>query len=76
MEAVGLVRRDTCQGDKRGLFAVLTEAGMATIERVAPYHVDSVRQHFIDLLTPEQLDALREGYAAVTGHLRHIRERD
>jgi DNA-binding MarR family transcriptional regulator len=76
MEAVGLVRRDTCQGDKRGLFAVLTDAGMATIERVAPYHVDSVRRHFIDLLTPEQLDALREGYAAVTGHLRQIRERD
>jgi DNA-binding MarR family transcriptional regulator len=76
MEAAGLVRRDTCPGDKRGLFTVLTEAGMATIERVAPYHVDSVRRHFIDLLTTEQRDALRDGYAAVTEHLREIRERD
>jgi DNA-binding MarR family transcriptional regulator len=76
MEAAGLVRRDTCPGDKRGLFAVLTETGMATIERVAPYHVDSVRRHFVSLLTPEQLTALREGYAAVNGHLREIRERD
>jgi DNA-binding MarR family transcriptional regulator len=76
MEAAGLVRRDTCPGDKRGLFTVLTDAGMATIERVAPYHVDSVRRHFISLLTPDQLDALREGYAAVNGHLREIRERD
>jgi DNA-binding MarR family transcriptional regulator len=76
MEAAGLVRRDSCPGDKRGLFTVLTDAGLATIERVAPYHVDSVRQHFISLLTGEQLAALREGYAAVTGHLREIRERD
>ncbi|MBV9793863.1 MAG: MarR family transcriptional regulator [Actinobacteria bacterium] len=76
MEAAGLVRRDTCPGDKRGLFTVLTDTGMATIERVAPEHVDSVRRHFINLLTPDQLAALREGYAAVTTHLRQIRERD
>ena len=76
MEAAGLVRRDSCPGDKRGLFAVLTDTGMATIERVAPYHVESVRRHFIDLLTPEQLDMLRKGYAEINGHLRQIRERD
>jgi DNA-binding MarR family transcriptional regulator len=76
MEAAGLVRRESCPGDKRGLFAVLTETGMATIERVAPFHVDSVRRHFIGLLTADQLSALREGYAAVNGHLREIRERD
>ena len=76
MEAAGLVRRDTCPGDKRGLFAVLTDTGMATIERVAPYHVESVRRHFIDRLTPEQLGTLREGYAVINGHLREIRERD
>src|ERR1700759_1310149 len=76
MEAAGLVRRDTCPGDKRGLFAVLTDSGMATIERGAPYHVEGVRRHFIDLLTPEQLATLREGYAEIIGHLREIRERD
>ena len=76
MEAAGLVRRDSCPGDKRGLFAVLTDTGMATIERVAPYHVESVRQHFIDRLTPAQLDTLRAGYAVINEHLRAIRERD
>jgi DNA-binding MarR family transcriptional regulator len=76
MEGAGLVRRESCPGDKRGLFAVLTETGMATIERVAPNHVDSVRRHFISLLAPGQLTALREGYAAINGHLREIRERD
>jgi DNA-binding MarR family transcriptional regulator len=76
MEAAGLVRRDTCPGDKRGLFAVLTGTGMATIERVAPHHVESVRRHFIDRLTPEQLGTLRAGYAVINEHLREIRERD
>jgi DNA-binding MarR family transcriptional regulator len=76
LEASGLVRRDTCPGDKRGLYAVLTAQGRATIERVAPHHVASVRRHFINLLTDDQLTALREGYTTVIGHLREIRERD
>ena len=76
MEGSGLVRRDSCPRDKRGLYAVLTDAGLTTIERVAPHHVDSVRRHFISLLSDDQLAALREGYAGVIGHLREIRERD
>jgi|SRR5579875_969394 len=76
MEACGLVRRDSCPADKRGLYAVLTDHGMDTIKRVAPYHVESVRRHFIDLLSDEQLTAIRDGYEAVTARLRQIRERD
>jgi DNA-binding MarR family transcriptional regulator len=76
MEAAGLVRRDSCPGDKRGLYAVLTAEGRAMIERVAPHHVASVRRHFIDLLSDDQLSAIRQGYATVIDHLREIRERD
>jgi|SRR5579875_3537653 DNA-binding MarR family transcriptional regulator len=76
MEAGGLVRRDSCPGDKRGLYAVLTDHGMDTLRRVAPHHVDSVRRHFISLLTGEQLAAISEGYETVTAHLRQIRDRD
>src|SRR5580692_5941453 len=55
MESRGLVRRDNCEGDKRGTFAVLTKAGFQAIERAAPYHVENVRRHFVDRLTPHQL---------------------
>jgi hypothetical protein len=55
---------------------VLTNTGLATIEQVAPHHVDSVRRHFISLLDDSQLSALQEGYAEVLAHLRQIRDRD
>ena len=76
MESRGLVRRDDCEGDKRGTFAVLTSEGMAAIERVAPYHVDNVRRHFIDRLSPRQLEEVRDAFAPVIEYLRKIRDRD
>lgn len=76
MEARDLVRREECEGDKRGTWAVLTDLGMATIERVAPRHVESVRKHFIDRLAPDQLDEIRAAYQPVYDYLRKIRDRD
>jgi DNA-binding MarR family transcriptional regulator len=76
MEARGLVRRDHCEGDKRGTFAVLTREGKGTIERVAPDHVESVRRHFIDRLTPGQLEEIRVSLQPVVDYLRKIRDRD
>jgi DNA-binding MarR family transcriptional regulator len=76
MEARGLVHRDACDGDKRGTFAVITPRGLAVIERVAPYHVESVRRHFIDQIPPEQLAVLTEAYDPVLETLRRVRDRD
>ena len=75
MENAGLVRRENCESDRRGLYAVLTEQGMETMRKVAPHHVASVRQHFIDLLPPEELEALRESLTPIADHLRHRRGR-
>jgi DNA-binding MarR family transcriptional regulator len=76
MESRGLVRRDDCEGDKRGTFAVLTPEGVDAIERVAPYHVENVRRHFIDRLTPCQLEQIREAFGPIVDYLRKIRDRD
>jgi DNA-binding MarR family transcriptional regulator len=76
MEARGLVRRDNCEGDKRGTFAVLTEAGVEAIERAAPDHVENVRRHFIDRLSPRQLEEIREAFGPIVEYLRKIRDRD
>ncbi|GHJ36094.1 MarR family winged helix-turn-helix transcriptional regulator [Streptomyces sp. TS71-3] len=75
MEGAGLVRRENCESDRRGLFAVLTEQGVATMRKVAPHHVDSVRRHFIDLMSPEALAELRASLTPVADHLRAQRGR-
>ncbi|HEX4817726.1 MAG TPA: MarR family transcriptional regulator, partial [Nonomuraea sp.] len=73
MEAKGLVVREDCHDDRRGTFAVLTEEGWETIQRVAPHHVLSVREHFVDRLTDDQLTALEAAYAPIVDHLKKLR---
>ncbi|MEU6997883.1 MarR family transcriptional regulator [Nonomuraea sp. NPDC046570] len=73
METAGLVVRENCRDDRRGTFAVLTEEGWATTQRVAPHHVSSVREHFVDRLTDDQLEALERAYAPILEHLKGMR---
>ncbi len=75
MENAGLVRRRSCDSDRRGLYAVLTDEGRQTMVRVAPHHVASVREHFIDLLPAADLTALRRSLDPVADHLRGLRGR-
>jgi DNA-binding MarR family transcriptional regulator len=58
MQQRGLVDREECADDGRGSMLVLTAEGMAGIESAAPGHVASVRKHFIDLLSAEEIDVL------------------
>ncbi len=70
MENADLVRRENCESDRRGLYAVLTEHGLETMRKVAPHHVASVRRHFIDLLAPEALTELDKALKPIAEHLR------
>ena len=76
MESRGLVTREGCEGDKRGTFAVLTAHGLAMIGEVAPFHVASVREHFIDQLAQAELTVLTDAYMPVLDKLRLVRDRD
>ncbi|MHB1930504.1 MAG: MarR family winged helix-turn-helix transcriptional regulator [Acidimicrobiales bacterium] len=60
MEERGLVRRERCPSDARGLFVVLTVEGRTALEQAAPGHVESVRRWFVDRLTPPQLATLAD----------------
>lgn len=70
MERAGLVSRAECASDRRGQFAVITEGGWAMIRSAAPAHVEDVRALFLDLMTPEQLDAVGTAMALVAEKLR------
>ncbi len=69
MQERGLVTREECATDGRGAFVVLTRQGMRAIGRAAPSHVASVRRNLIDLLTPEEIDALAAITQKVVSHL-------
>jgi len=58
LEDRGLARREVCPTDRRGAFAVLSDAGFDVLAAAAPGHVASVRHHLFDRLTSEQVEAL------------------
>src|SRR3954463_2844519 len=69
LEERGWVRRQVCAEDGRGQLAVLTDEGFAALEGAAPVHVESVRTHLFDQLSPAQIAALRDIGETLLRHL-------
>jgi DNA-binding MarR family transcriptional regulator len=74
MEDLGWIRRESCPSDRRGSFAVLTDEGFRVIDAAAPGHVESIRAHFLDHLSRDQIRQVREIGEALGRHLRDGRE--
>lgn len=66
LESDGALRREGCPTDRRGQVTILTDEGMATLERTAPGHVETVRSAVFDQLTPEQVGQLEEICGSIT----------
>jgi MarR family 2-MHQ and catechol resistance regulon transcriptional repressor len=67
LERDDLVRREACPSDRRGSWAVLTDAGMARITAALPGHLTEIEQHFTGRFPPDEL-------AGFIGQLRGIRD--
>jgi DNA-binding MarR family transcriptional regulator len=65
LESKGLVRRETCPSDKRGVLAHLTDEGFSTLERAAQDHVTTVRDFFVDIIAPSDLEAIGRAFSAI-----------
>jgi DNA-binding MarR family transcriptional regulator len=65
LESKGLVRRESCASDGRGLEAVLTPQGRAIIESIAPHHVVGVRSWFLDHLSAEELQVIGGAFSRI-----------
>jgi len=59
LEADGLVKRASCDTDRRGSWATLTNAGYERLRRAAPTHLRGIGEHFLDRIPPADLDALQ-----------------
>lgn len=70
LESSGWVVREPCPEDRRGNIAVMTEAGWQKIFTAAPDHVESVRRHLIDALTPQELTTLADAFERLLTQLR------
>ncbi|MEW1838283.1 MarR family transcriptional regulator [Nonomuraea angiospora] len=55
----GLVSREACADDARGLFAVLTDAGAERLAEATPTYLRGVRTQFLDLLGAEEITRVR-----------------
>jgi DNA-binding MarR family transcriptional regulator len=73
MEKRGLVVREECEEDARGLTVRLTEAGRTAIEGAAPGHVECVRRSFFDLISKNELKTLGAVFDRVIDNLKSKR---
>lgn len=69
----GLVRREPCPHDGRAINVVLTEDGWSLLQRIAPLHLESVRRHTFDHLTPSDVKAIARGLDKIAEHLHATR---
>lgn len=69
LEEKGWVVRNSCPSDRRGAFAVLTDAGFEVLKAAAPTHVEGVRRHLFDQLTPEQTAQLGAVSRTIADHI-------
>jgi DNA-binding MarR family transcriptional regulator len=70
MEQRGLIRRDDCSTDSRGAEVSLTESGTAAFRRAGAPHLRAIKKHFVDALTPEQVEALADVLQSLQRHLQ------
>lgn len=70
MEKAGLVRRQECPSDGRGVVAALTSHGLQVLRDAAPTHVRGVRDNLVDLLSDDERAVLAEIFERVVTHLR------
>ena len=69
LEKRGWVERHRSHEDRRGVEISLTDAGRDALQDLARTHVESVRRHLVDALTPQQFEDLGVAMAAIRDRL-------
>src|SRR5438445_13334491 len=69
MENRGLVTREECAEDARGLMVRLTKVGRRAIEEAAPGHGEAGRRYFVDQLANDEPETMAAGFDRVLANL-------
>jgi len=59
LEADALVERGSCDTDRRGAWAILTDAGYERLRTASPTHLRGVGEHFLDRIPADELERLQ-----------------
>lgn len=70
LEKAGLLRRERCDDDRRGCYAVLTEEGLAAMRRTWPVYAGGIEEHFGRHLDDEEVATLTEALGRVLAAAR------
>lgn len=70
LEAAGLLRREPSPGDRRGAFAVLTDAGQTALEEAWPVYSRGIDEHFAQHFDDDETAVLITGFRRVLAGLR------
>jgi DNA-binding MarR family transcriptional regulator len=70
MEKRGLIVREECAEDARGLMVRLTDAGRQAIAEAAPAHAEAVRRHFFDHVSKDEIETLAAVFDRVLDNLK------
>lgn len=60
LEKDGLIRRQACSTDQRGLFAVITDQGRQVFEDARRTHIVGVRERFVSRLSEDEQRTLAQ----------------
>jgi DNA-binding MarR family transcriptional regulator len=69
LESSGYARREPDPANRRSTLVVLTDEGLAALERAWPTHVRGVQRHFADRMTGEQARVLAEAFRSINAAL-------
>ena len=72
MEEAGLVARTGCPSDRRGAYAVITDAGREKLRRAAPVHARGIDRYLAGVLDLDRAAELRDHLTAVADALGRI----
>ncbi|MBE8519777.1 MarR family transcriptional regulator [Amycolatopsis sp. H6(2020)] len=69
LESAGYARREPDPANRRSTLVVLTDEGLAALERAWPTHVRGVQRHFADRMSGEQARVLAEVFRGINADL-------
>jgi DNA-binding MarR family transcriptional regulator len=72
LEARGWLKRESCPDDRRGLFAVLTDAGLEEMRRIWEIYSRGIATYFAAHVSPEEMETIRTVFTRIAENQRAI----